>query len=176
MSVGLGELKSYALSDGDIKSMLGDVKITTYPELEGIDDINEIFDRRGRAILFFPNQSPTVGHWTCLIRRPHMIEFFDPYGERPDDQKDGLSKSKLEQLDIEKPLLSRLLRSAKVPVYYNSHAFQVSRDDVATCGRHCAVRLLYAPYSLDKYGKIIRKSGLKADDFVTGVTFNKIRK
>ena len=176
MSVGLGELKSYALSDGDIKSLLGDVKITTYPELEGVEDIDELFDRRGRAILFFPNQTPTIGHWTCLIRRPNMIEFFDPYGGRPDAQKADMTKSKLEQLDIEQPFLSRLLRASKMPVYYNSHAFQSSKDDIATCGRHCAVRLLYAPYSLDKYGKIIKRSGLKADDFVTGVTFSKIRK
>jgi hypothetical protein len=176
MSVGLGELKAYALSDADIKAMLGPVKITTYPELEGISDINQLFDAQGRAILFFPNQTPTIGHWTCLIKRPNMIEFFDPYGERPDDQKDGMTRSKMEQLDIDQPLLSRLLRSTSLPVYYNSHAFQSSRDDVATCGRHCAVRLLYKPFTIDKYAKTIKRSGLKADDFVVGVTYSKIRK
>lgn len=176
MSVGLGELKAYALSDGDIKKMLGDVKVTTYPELEDIEDINQLFDAQGRAILFFPNLSPTVGHWTCLIKRPNMIEFFDPYGERPDDQKDGMTRTKMQQLDIDQPLLSRLLKSSPLPVYYNSHAFQASKDDVATCGRHCVVRLLYKPYSLDKYAKIIRKSGLKPDDFVVGLTYDKLRK
>lgn len=173
---GLGAAKEYALSDTDIKSLLGNVPIITYPELEKYESLDDLFDGKGRAILFFPNASENVGHWTCLIKRRNMIEFFDPYGDAPEEQKDGLSKSRLQQLDIAQPFLSRLMRAERLPIYYNSHAFQSSRDDVATCGRHCVVRLLYQPYSIDKYAAIIRKSGLKPDDFVVGVTYAKLGK
>jgi hypothetical protein len=173
---GLGAAKEYALSDTDIQSILGPVPIITYPDLERYDTIDDLFDRKGRAILFFPNAAENVGHWTCLLRRPNMIEFFDPYGEKPEDQKDGLSKTRLQQLDLDQPLLTQLMRASKKPVYYNSHAFQSSKQDVATCGRHCVARLLYQPYSIDKYASIIRKSGLKPDDFVVGLTYAKIHK
>jgi hypothetical protein len=35
---------------------------------------------------------------------------------------------------------------------------------------------LYAPYSLQKYASIIKSSGLSPDDFVSGVTYDKLRK
>jgi hypothetical protein len=112
-----------------------------------------------------------------MIRRPSSIEFFDPYGEPPDDgQKKEISLSMLQQLDEEKPYLTNLLRASGLKVYYNTHDFQKDRADVNTCGRHCVVRLLYAPYSLEKYKSIIDKSGLTPDNFVVGVTYDKLHK
>lgn len=177
MSGGLKKVKEYALSDGDIQQIVGSpTNIFTYPELEKMHSINECFDDHGRCVILFPNASPTMGHWCAMIRRPKCIEFFDPYGEAPEDQKDGMSYSHLQALDMERPLLTHLMRESGIPVYYNTHQFQSLRGDVATCGRHCAVRLLYAPYTLEKYKKIIDKSGLSADDFVSGVTYSKLRK
>jgi hypothetical protein len=173
---GLAKVKSYALSDSDITTILGHTKIIPYPELENMRSIDECFDSHGRCILFFPNVSATMGHWCCMIRRPKSIEFFDPYGDAPEEQKNGLSESRKEALDIDEPSLKRLLRGSGLPVYYNTHPFQADRSDVATCGRHCVVRLLYAPYSLDKYAGIIKKSGLTPDDFVSGLTYDKLRK
>jgi hypothetical protein len=178
MDGGIQKVKQYALSDDDIRKLLGNnIKIMTYPQLGKLNSADEMFDDMGRLILLFPNVSPTMGHWTCLINRPNKIEFFDPYGDAPDtDQKDGMTKGRLEQLDIDRPYLTKLLRASGKPVYYNTHAFQKESASVATCGRHCAVRLLYAPYTLDKYKKIIDKSGLTPDNFVSGITFDKLRK
>jgi hypothetical protein len=177
MAAGLGRIRQYPLSDDDLRKLLGsNIKIQTYPQLADYDSADEIFDDMGRGILLFPNASPTMGHWTCLIKRPNKIEFFDPYGEAPEDQKDGMSKSRLEALDIELPYLTRLLRASGKPVFYNTHAFQKDRASIATCGRHCAVRLLYGPFSLDKYKKTIDKSGMSPDDFVSAVTFDKLKK
>lgn len=178
MATTIAKVKEYPLGDDDIRKLLGnDIKIWNYPQLQELDSAEELFDEKGRAILLFPNSSPTSGHWTCLINHPKYIEFLDPYGSPPDtDQKDGLSNSRLKQLDIEKPYLTRLLRASGKPVFYNNHAFQSSSPSVANCGRHCVVRLLYAPYSLDKYGAIIKKSGMTADNFVSGLTYDKLRK
>jgi len=174
---GIAKVKQYPLGDDDIKKLLGnDIKIWNYPQLEGLSSADQLFDAKGRAILLFPNAAPTVGHWTALIKKRDGIEFFDPYGEAPEEQKDGLSQSRLEQLNIAYPTLTNLLRASGKPVYYNTHAFQSSKPSVATCGRHAAVRLFYAPYDLERYKAAIDSSGLSADDFVSGLTFDKIRK
>jgi len=178
MSDSIEEVRMYPLSDSDLRQILGaNIKILNYPQLKRMKHISDMFDDMGRSILLFPNASPTSGHWTCLINRPDKIEFFDPYGDAPDtEQKGGMSKGRLEMLDIERPDLTRLLRTAGKPIYYNNHAFQKSKASVATCGRHCAVRLLYAPKTLNQYMGIIKKSGLSPDDFVSGITYDKLKK
>jgi hypothetical protein len=168
---------SYALSDGDIKQMLGeDISVIAYPQLEHMDDIDQCFDRKGRCIVLYLRDSPTSGHWICLIRRHDSIEFFDPYGEAPEEQKQGLSRSRLEALDMEQPFLTALMKKKGIPVHYNTHPFQKLRNDIATCGRHCVVRLAYKSLPIEKYAAMIRKSGLSPDEFVSGVTFKAIGK
>jgi len=174
---GLKQVKKYALGDDDLRKLLGqDIKILSYPQLKTMGSIDEAFDSKGRSIILFPNASPTMGHWCCMIRRPSRIDFFDPYGEAPEEQKDGLSQSRLEALDLSHPYLTQLFRQSGLPIYYNNHAFQTDRADVATCGRHCAVRMFYAPFSLQKYKKVMDGSGMSPDDFVSAITYDKIGK
>jgi len=141
-----------------------------------MSSIDDLFDDKGRAILLFPNNGPTSGHWTALIRRPDSIEFFDSYGDAPEQQKGGMSHSRLEQLDIDRPDLTRLLKASGKPVYYNTYPFQRESPNIATCGRHAAVRLFYAPYPLDEYAKLLDESGYAPDDFVVGLTYDKLGK
>jgi hypothetical protein len=174
---GIDDVKEYPLSDTDIRSILGqDISIITYPDLERMSDIREAFDGQGRCVILFPNVSPTMGHWCAMILRRNGIEFFDPYGDAPEEQKEGLSRSRLEALDIDKPLLTKLFRESRLPVHYNTKPFQVDKASVATCGRHAVARLLYAPYSLEKYDKAVRMSRLTPDDFVSGLTYNALKK
>lgn len=167
----LERVKEYPLSDGDIRRMLGgSTKIMTYPQLKRLRTIDDLFDEQGRALVLFLTESPTEGHWVCLLNKKKGIEFFDPYGDTPQEIKEELPKSKRESLDMESPYLSRLLKASGRPVYYNTFAFQKTKQDVNTCGRHCVARLLYAPYSLEKYKSIIDQSGMSPDDFVSGLT------
>jgi len=171
------EVKEYSLSDSDIRKILGDdIKIITYPMLGTMNSIDEAFDSKGRSVMLVPNVSPTMGHWVAMLNRPDSIEFFDPYGDAPEEQKGGLSSSKLRALDIDQPFLTKLLRESGKPVFYNTKAFQSSNRNVATCGRHAVARLAYAPYTIDKYDDCIRKSGLTPDNFVAGLTFNALKK
>lgn len=173
----IGGVVSYSLSDADIRQMLGsDAKIMPYPALEGMNDIDECFDRKGRCILLFLRESEHSGHWCCLLRHPDHIEFFDPYGEKPQAQLEGLSKSRLEQLNQDRPFLTNLLRKKGMPVLYNTHAFQKMKNNIATCGRHCVVRCLYSHLPVEKYAAVIKKSGLTPDEFVAGATFKAIGK
>lgn len=174
---GLGELKEYALSDSDIRKILGDdISIFTYPDLEHMNSIDEAFDSKGRAIILFPNMSPTMGHWCCMLNQKKGILFWDPYGEAPEEQKDGLSKDRLAQLDMDQPLLMRLLRASGRPVYYNTHQYQKMKDSVATCGRWCVTRCLYAPKSEEYFKKVVDASGMEPDDFVSALTANFLKK
>jgi hypothetical protein len=174
---GIVKVRKYALSDGDIRKLLGDdIAIHNYPDLERMRSADDLFDEQGRAILLYPNSSPTSGHWVALIRRPDRIEFFDPYGEAPDHQNDGLPRAYLKTLEADRPHLTRLLRASGLPVFFNKHAFQVESPNVATCGRHAVARLLYAPFSLDKYKRVVDSSGLAPDDFVSGLTYDRLRK
>jgi len=173
----LEQAERYALSDDDIKRLLGsDIKITTYPDLEHTTNVDELFDSRGRAIIFFPQQSQQSGHWTCMIKKGRKIEFFDPYGEKPDAQKSGLSHRKLEQLHMDRPLLGTLLLDSPYPITFNKVQLQELNDDVQTCGRHCVCRLLYHKYNLQQYRDIIRRSNESPDEFVVKHTYDELGK
>jgi hypothetical protein len=161
--------ESYTLSDTDIKSLLGgDAKITTYPDLANVSDINQLFDRKGRAIIFFPQDGPNVGHWCAMIRDGRQIEFFDSYGQYPDTQKPDAQEQR--ELRMDRPLLTRLLENSGCRVIYNKVALQKSKDDVQTCGRHVVVRLMYSKYPIGKYRSMIKSSGLSPDQFVVRQT------
>ncbi|AIW01877.1 MAG: putative cysteine protease [Yellowstone Lake virophage 5] len=170
------EALAYPLGDDDIHEVLPNVKIMSYPSLAGMRSIDQCFDKEGRSIILFPNMSPTMGHWCCMIKRPDSIEFFDPYGEAPEEQKGGMSETRLEELNIDRPYLTRLMRNSGLPIYYNNHPFQSSRGSVATCGRHCAMRLYFKDLSLEEYANVIKKSGLTPDQFVVGATYDTVQK
>lgn len=164
---GLAKVQAHALSDAEIRKILGPVPILTNRQLGSVSSIDDLFDAKGRCILLYTPNDPTSGHWVCLIRRPGSLEYFDSYGDKPDIPDD---------LNGQPPALTALLKAAGVPVFYNSKQFQKERGDVATCGRHVICRLLYAPKSLDQYAAAVAKSGLTPDDFVSGLTYDKLRK
>ena len=168
---------AYPLSDDDIRHILGkDIKIFTYPDLETMSSIEDCFDAKGRCIILFLTENETSGHWCCMMRKKKGIYFWDPYGEEPEEQKDGVPKSRLEQLDMDQPLLTELFRKSGLPVYYNSHQYQTDRRGVNTCGRWCVARLLYAPKSEEYFLKVVKDSKLPPDTFAVGLTANWLKK
>lgn len=170
------EIESYPLSDSDIRQILGnDIKIYNYPELKTVRPMN-LFDKQGRCILLCPNASPNSGHWVGLINHKDYIEYFNSYGEKPEQEKKGLGSARLKALDIDSPDLTRLLRAIGKPVYYNKHQFQSNNPCIATCGKHITVRMLYPNATLDEYYKIVKKSKMKPDEFVSCIIYDKIKK
>ena len=171
------QAEGYSLSDDDIRRLLGgNIKITTYSDLANVRNINELFDSKGRAIIFYPQQNEQSGHWTALIKDGRNIEFFDPYGEPPDAQKDGISKSKLEQMRMDHPDLTNLLENSGCRVIFNKIQLQKLANDVQTCGRHCVCRLLYYKQSIQRYRDMIKRSGLTPDEFVVKMTYGDLGK
>jgi len=170
--VPLSDILDYPLSDADINAILEpDTSIFIYRDLEKVRSIDDVFDRYGRAMMLYPTDSETTGHWVCMIKRDDgSIEFFDPYGKPVDSQlrwAGGMRRR--EELGADEPLLTRLLKGRKVIV--NRHPYQKNGDDIATCGRHCVGRLLLKDLSLKQYNDVIKETGLPADEFVARLTY-----
>ena len=174
---GLGRIKSYPLSDADIRKILGrDIKIITYPDLGKMSSIEEAFDAKGRCIMLYLTENDTTGHWVCMLNKGDRIEFFDPYGDPPEQALESVPEENREALGEDEPLLTRLFRASGKAIYYNTYPFQKEKRDVNTCGRHSVVRCLYAPYSLEKYKKVMDSSGMTPDNFVSALTAEKLGK
>ena len=172
----LKRVEDYSLSDEDIRKCLGSTSIFPYPQLKSIQSINDVFDGKGRCMMLILTTGPTEGHWVAMIKHGDHIEYFDPYGHKPDYEKSVIPKTRLRQLNEAEPTLTTLLKSQPMPVIYNTHAFQKMGASMNTCGRHCITRLLYRNKSLEDYDTLIRSSGLSPDDFVAGTTFKCLRK
>jgi len=169
-------IKEYALGDDDITKILGHTSILTYPDLNDITDITQIFDKDGRCVLLFLTEDEQTGHWTGLLRNANTIEYFDPYGYAPDADRKWLSRDKLRELDQERPVLTKLLRDSGMKVYFNTYGFQADREDVNTCGRWVVSRLLLRKLTLPQFKKRVDDSGMKPDDFVSALTYKIIKR
>lgn len=173
---------NYPLSDLDIQTILkpNRINIIQYPDLKNVEDINSIFDKLGRCILFFP-LSTTFGHWCCILKRKgNIIDFFDPYGIAPDKEKEWISADVLKKLHEDKPFLTILLQRANqqygTKIMYNRHKWEAERSGVSTCGRWCALVCLLYNKSFDQINKMILKSNLAPDTYVTYITYNILHK
>lgn len=171
------EIKEYPLGDDDIRKILGnDIKIITYPMLGKMKNIDEAFDRKGRCIMLYLTHDEHSGHWVCMLNKGDNIEYFDPYGDAPEEALDNVPRPKLQALDEDYPYLTQLFRKSGKKITYNHHAFQKEKRNINTCGRHSVVRCLYAPYSLAKYKKIMDATGMSPDNFVSALTAQKLGK
>jgi hypothetical protein len=171
-------IKERSLTDDDFGKAI-DTNIFTYPYLENVRDIDEVFDEEGRALMLYLTESETSGHWIALLKKGKTIEFFDPYGIGPDQQSKWMSKDKLEELGQDTPLLSNLLKKAKADGYkiiVNHYKLQKDKDDINTCGRHALTRLIFKKLTLPQYKAMIDKSKLSPDEFVSLYTLNYLKK
>jgi len=151
----LEKAKLYALSDEDLETILGKhIFICVYPYLNEVEHIDNIFDSEGRCMLLFNTIDENAGHWVCMTKKKDTIHFFDPYGLKPDEPMKWLTEEKRDQLDMETKRLTQLLRQSGYKVYYNTFEFQNEKNS-NTCGRWCAVRLLYKDYTLDQFYQFI---------------------
>jgi hypothetical protein len=171
------EIREYPLSDGDIRQLLPNLKILSYPELNDYSVIEDAFDDEGRSLILYLTENEHTGHWVCMIKKGTTIEYFDPYGKyRPDEEREWLSKHKLKQLDQYHPTLTELLARSRYKVLVNPYHFQKDKSNIATCGRHCCCRLAHKHLSLPAYKAMIDKSGLTPDDFVSAWSYRVLKR
>ena len=175
-------LKDYSLSDEDFNNILEpDTNIFTYPQLQNVRLIDEVFDRKGRAIMLYLTEGTHSGHWISLIKKGDVIEFYDPYGFKADTQgkRLGLSAEEDKELNTGYPLLSKLVRDAGYTLKSNSRKSQPFKDDNNTCGRHAVFRTLLSHIPMEQYNKLLdswENKDVKSDDLITLLTKQLINK
>lgn len=172
----LQKAESYSLSDTDINKICGKTNIVAYPDLNKYDNINNLFDKKGRCIILFLTVNDHTGHWIAMIKKGNRIDYFDPYGTPPDGDKNWLTKDKLIGLGEDKPLLMDLLKNSGCSVYYNCYPFQKDKKGINDCGRWCAMRLLFYKKSLPEFYQMVKKSGLDNDEFITKLSYQILKK
>ena len=154
-----------ALSDADIRHALGNgTLILSYNELAKYKSVEDILRNHHSAIILYINQGDNSGHWTCLIKHPDRVEFFDSYGGnmngRPDAEFQFIDKEQRKINYRGAPYLSKLLYDyAKRGgvVEYNHHQLQKEGAGIATCGRHCIVRIKTKHLPLNTYASMIKR-------------------
>lgn len=173
----IADIKSYALSNDDINEILQpDTKIFTYPQFANMDSIDECFDRLGRCVFLFLTKSETSGHWVCMFKKGDSIEYFSSYGDKPEAERCWLDEEQLEELGQDEPYLNQLLKKSKYKVFYSTHQYQSDKEDIASCGRWCVMRLICKDMSNLQFYNLVKaqmkERGLKsADDLVALFTY-----
>lgn len=146
----------------------GRVFIMTYSEIMAIYEhgghVMEIFhpEYNDCVILLYELNRPSgIGHWVSLIydRKRDVIQFFNSYGLPIDAEINLLTHGE--------PYLSMLLKRSGKRVEVNKHKYQSFKDDIATCGLHCAVRCVFNDLSNEQYYKFLTSYfvGQKEKDF-----------
>lgn len=171
------DVRGYSLSGEDIQKIIPTLKIISYPQLLDSHTIDDVLDEKGRLMLLYLTIDESTGHWVCLLKRRNtdFIEYFDPYGNyKPDGESEWLTKKQLKDFSQASKHLTYLLENSPYPVKSNAYPFQKDIGNMNTCGRHCATRLYLKHLSLPEYIKLIESTGISADDFVSGFTYNLI--
>lgn len=173
----LAELKEYPLSNDDLKHLLPHTKIFTYPELEGLRSIDEIFHFHkkgdiGTAIMLYLTDSENVGHWVGLIKRGNQVEMYDPYGNPPEKLNQEVGGAMNGKQDP--TLLRRKVEESGYKLISNPKQVQPVSMDINTCGRHVAMRLLFGKFPLREYNQkvsqLAKQNGKSIDDLATVLT------
>lgn len=151
----------------------GKVFIVTYSEIRTVyengGDIIELFqpDYNDCVVLLYELKGPQgVGHWVSLIfdREKRIIRFFNSYGLNVDAEINTLTHGD--------PYLTMLLKRSGLKMDINKHRYQSFKDDIATCGLHCAVRCVFHDLTNEEYFRFLSSyfHGQKDKDFDELVT------
>lgn len=167
MNALISKLKEKAFSDKDIiKLCKKKVRIIKYPELSKFKNIMTALGPHKALIILYEIEK-NYGHWVSLFQNSKgNIEFFDPYGLKPDDELKFISKN-FRKINNEKyPHLTALLLNSDKPIEYNETRLQQYKEDVNTCGRWCGLRILFRNMLLKDFIKLFKKNKKYSPDFL----------
>ena len=121
------------LSDTDLKTILGDCKIITYPDLATSNNLDEVLPKAYDFVIILLLESPQSGHWTSLITYGTQIEYVDSYSFAPDyDLTHWMSP-------LDRFKHATCLLQGRNHLYHN-FKYQQMKQGINTCGSHVAYR------------------------------------
>lgn len=160
------------LSGEDIMRMCKNkVKIISYEDMENYKTLDDIFDINNATIILYET-SDHFGHWTLLLKDKNYLEFFDPYGLKPDEELNYDNKyNKRIHNGVTVAHLTHLLNESDYKLNYNRKRLQQFLKDVNTCGRWCVARVLLRHFTLSEFQKLFTDNVNHTPDFwVTAFT------
>lgn len=163
--------KSFS-GDDILKLVDNKANLMTYSDVAKCNNIEEVLGKNGACIILYETKE-NYGHWTCIFKvNKNTIEFFDPYGCVLDDELKYISDNFKQKSGTDFPHLTEMLYNSKYKVIYNDYPLQKYKNDINTCGRHVGFRLQMRKIPLEKYAKVMLKSGfnMSPDDLVTILT------
>lgn len=164
----------YSLSDSDILNCLsGKTKVILYSDLKNVSDIDDLLKPYDSFVVLH-EQYPRIGHWACLTlnRRNNELEYFNSYGDYPDDFLDLVDDGLKKKLNEDYPYLTMLMINSKYNLAYNQYKLQKLSNDIATCGRYVVVRILLKDIPLDEFVKIFKNKKYTPDEVAYKLTGN----
>lgn len=128
--------------------------------------LDEVLKPFGSCVILYET-ADNWGHWILLIRRGNVVELFDPYGYKPDEQRKFIPRTYLKKNYPHKHLV-KLLLDSRYTIHYNNFELQDRNNkNVATCGRHVVMRALCKELDENQYAKLITEGIDNPDLFVT---------
>jgi hypothetical protein len=166
-----------SLTDGDIVRYFGDgveSKILKYSELANYQTIDELLPKERDFRIILVEDSHNKGHWCCILKYNKTIEWFNPYGIRPDAQKNLLGKVRNQMLGQHEDYMTKLMKGGNgYKLIYNKKRLQKLKAGINTCGRWIILRIICMKdmlMTLPMFLKMIKEnkeaSGLPADALV----------
>ena len=178
------EMKGYALSDQDIKNALN-INIITYPYLNNVKHIDEIFDKKGRSIILYLF-SQNEGHYVAVLKHVNnkdtVIEWFDSYGNAPKDIYKGLNipTEVVDNLNEWPDVFLNLVNQSGYSLVWNKQKNQQYKTDINTCGDWATMRCLFYFLSLDDFNYMVnsisKKYKITKDDLVSSFVHTNLLK
>lgn len=178
----IDEEKAQPMDDSDIRDFLPDVKIMRYSDLKNYRTIQELLPNDIDYAIILYQESENKGHWVAVLRYNKTFEFFDPYSSKNGEIDEPLLWTPCIvrlKLNCHIPYMTRLFNNIDRSIYkavYNPVKYQILRDDVNSCGRHCTFRILNLikkGRDLEQYYKhmlkLKDKYKLNYDDIVTAM-------
>lgn len=138
------KIEADPLDDSEIREYLPDAKIMKYSQLARYGTINELLTKPTDYAILLYEDSENSGHWVCICRYDNTIEYFDPYGHKPDEPLNWTPATTKKKLRENFTYLSQLLNNAmkECKVIYNNVKYQELKENINTCGRHCCFRIM----------------------------------
>jgi len=134
------------ITDGDIRRYFGDCvesKILKYSDLADYNTIDELLPKPRDFRIILIEDSINKGHWCCILKYDKTIEWFNPYGIRPDAQKNLLGKMTNIMLGQERDYMTELMQKSKgYKLIYNKKKLQKLKEGINTCGRWIILRII----------------------------------
>jgi hypothetical protein len=159
-----------ALSNTDIMDLIKHkANLMTYRKLKKYKTLDQALGKHGALVLLYETQE-NFGHWVCVFKRGDLIEHFDSYGMKPDDEIKFIDSYFRKRHNLHIPHLTALLYESPYKISYNEHKLQKHKEDVNTCGRWVIARLLLRHLPLKQFSKMFKNKSIEPDKLVTFFT------